>query len=58
MSGRAGAAVGGSLHAHHVGTHGHLSLHLKITSHFDKQRNMINPASCGFSHNMNDKQFI
>lgn len=29
MSGRARAAVGGSLHTHHIGAHGHLSLHLK-----------------------------
>lgn len=31
----AGAAVGGSLHAHHVGTHGHLPLHLRNHSGTD-----------------------
>lgn len=62
MSGRAGAVMGGSLHTHHVGAHGHLSLHLKITavflSHSDKHRHMIHLASCGFSHSANDKHFI
>lgn len=31
----AGAAVGGSLHAHHVGAHGHLPLHLRNNSGTD-----------------------
>lgn len=35
VGGGAGAAVGGSLHAHHVGAHGHLPLHLRSSSGTD-----------------------
>lgn len=37
MSGRAGAVVGGSLHTHHIGAHGHLPLHLKSIPHVNSQ---------------------
>lgn len=35
-----GAVVGGALHAHYVGAHGHLSLHLFIGKQTANQQNM------------------
>lgn len=41
MSGRTGAAVGGTLHTHHIGAHGHLSLHLKITTQWEQLHSYV-----------------
>lgn len=41
VSGGAGAAVGGALHAHHIRTHRHLPLHLKTTTMWKKSNSCV-----------------